>query len=780
MQKRVAEENTESVPTPLQPLQNFQTLDNGIQLLLVPTKSNLTTLNITYRVGSRNEGLCQTGDTHILEHMMFGGSKNYCGSKGMWSLEEQGAILNATTYLDRTNYYEVLETKHVPHALDLEADRMFQPLLSPEKLKSEMTVVRNEYERGRNNPFSLMSSKMMEMAFNEHPYGHSTIGYLADIEHVNADSLKRYHKKYYKPNNATIILTGNIPADAVQLVTEKFKDIPAGESAENFVIEPVQQGMRRFRENGPAGIIGLGFKAPNGLHHDAVELELLAYNINNHGIFDNLVKDGTLYNVSASWQRMKDPFLFTIWASAPDPHVAEEAMWKTIKCCPSIALEKKALKQLWNSQVESSQGLAAELNEAVARGDWKDVWNRHGVLDQCDGSNMWKYFTPEQCTVGIMAQGPPAVKIEAQMYEAADVQIQSQVPSDIVFEQTQHGLFAESDTVHLKIEYQSSHPSCVNALLADMITKGSGNVCPDKIQQVMGSNGVIRKTCSTSQGYSLSYQCPVSSIDLITTELSQPLFDKQELHRAIKQHAQGLVSAQDNVDLHVVNILKNKLFGTPMPCSDLEKICSISDLRNVPKPCRITASGPPHAIAKMKELHVDGFQEEFLTPLGATGSYHHKINKTSCAVVWGCAVKPNAVITLAASILGGGFAGRLMKTVRDAEGLTYGIYAGVSDNLFLVKTSFNPKLLQRGIASTENQLKMWRHGVTAQELQVHKQMIIGKRAVLQDDMARYVDFMHSNKISDAELNGVTLEDINVALEALPLFFRVSSGPFETV
>jgi len=761
---------------PLQNMKNMQTLKNGAQLLLVPTKSKVTTLNVTYRVGSRNEGLCQTGDTHILEHMMFGGSKNYFGKNGMWSLEEQGAVLNATTYLDRTNYYEVLQTQNLGHALKLEADRMQFPLLKPEKLKSEMTVVRNEYERGKNNPFSTMTNKMMQIAFNEHPYGHSTIGYLADIEHVNADSLKQYHKKYYNPSNATIIMTGNIPPDAAALVQTAFEQVPRGTSADNFVVEPVQRGMRRFHENGQAGVVGIGFKAPEGLHADAVELELLAYNINNKGIFDHLVQDGTVYNVSASWQRMKDPFLFTVWASAPDPKAAEAAMWQVINCKPKIVLEKKALKQLWHSQVESSQGMASELNEAVARGDWRDVWNRHDVLDQCDGSNMWKYFTPDQATVGIMSRGPPAREIPTGRYQAKNVNIPAQVSSDIVFEQTKQGNFTEHDTVHLKIEYNSQHPASVNALLADMITRGSGNVCPDKIQQVMGSNGVIRKTEATPQGYALHYQCPAESVHLITTELSQPLFDPQELQQAIKKHAQGVVSAQDNLDLHAVNILQNKLFGTPMPCSDIDSLCKITQLQHITKPCKITAAGPPRALEQLKALHVGGFQEQRPTPLNATGSYHHIADKTSCAVVWGCAVEPDAVLKVAASILGGGFAGRLMKTVRDKQGLTYGISAGIKDNMFIVKTSFNPTLLQQGIESTEKEIALWREGVTADELSIHKTMIVGQRAVLEDDMGKYVDFVHSNKISDEQINYVTQEEINKVVKNLPKLYRVSTGP----
>jgi hypothetical protein len=311
-----------------------------------------------------------------------------------------------------------------------------------------------------------------------------------------------------------------------------------------------------------------------------------------------------------------------------------------------------------------------------------------------------------------------------------------------------------------------------------MITRGSGNVCPDKIQQVMGSNGVIRKTEATLQGYALHYQCPADSVHLITTELSQPLFDKEELHRAIKKHAQGVVSAQDNLDIHSVNILKNKLFGTPMPSSDIESLCKITQLQHITKPCKITAAGPRDVMKQLKALHVAGFKEQRPTPLNTTGSYHHTADKTSCAVVWGCAVEPTAVLKVAASILGGGFAGRLMKTVRDKQGLTYGISAGIKDNMFIVKTSFNPTLLQKGISSTEKEIAAWREGVRLEELKTHQEMIVGQRAVLEDDMGKYVDFVHSNKISDAQINAVTLEEINQVVKDLPKLYRVSTGPNE--
>ena len=755
----------------------IHTLNNGLQVLMVPTNSNVTTLNITYRVGSRNEGLCQTGDTHILEHMMFGGSMHFKGQEGMWKLEEMGAVLNATTYLDRTNYFEVLETKHLADALDREADRMLQPLLSAEKLRSEMTVVRNEYERGENSMFNRMNSKMMNCAFLEHPYRHSTIGYLKDIENVTAGSLKEYHHRYYKPNNATLVMTGNIPTNAMQMVRDRFDTIPQGTTAEIRVVEPPQHGMRRFYESGPAGIVGIGFKAPAGLHPHAVELELLAYNINNNGIFEHLVKDGTLFNVSANWQRMKDPFLFSIWASAPDPIRAEEAIWNVLRQKPHFELPKKAVRNLWNSQCESSQGMAAEINEAIARGDWRDVWCRHKVLEECDGSNMWSYFDPQQATVGIMMNGPKARAMPDGKYEAFDPDISCRARQAGDVQVTEQGTFMDSDNVHLRIEYQSDAPEVVNALIADMTTKGCGRFGAQEIQTLMGSNGVIRQTEATPNGYALCYHGPSSSIDLIMKELQHPQYSAQELRNAVKLHAQSLYISQENPDQISVQVLKHQLFGTPMPMNNLEYLNAVRDIRQEARPTKITAAGPPDVIEKIKTLHVTGFEPKSLDDRpDAVGQQHLQMDKASCAVAWGCRTKVSAPLMLAASALGGGFAGRLMKDVRDKQGLTYGIYAGVKDNMLLIKSSFNPTLLRKGVDATENIVAEWRHGITAEELHTHKNMILGKRAVMQDDVDKYVNFTHCSKISSDDIRAVTLEDVNKALDELPALFRVTTGP----
>ena len=766
-------------PNPQEAPHGLHTLENGLQVLFVPTNSSVTTLNITYRVGSRNEGLCQTGDTHLLEHMMFGGSLHFKGTNGMWKLEELGAAMNATTYLDRTNYYETLETKYLTEALAREADRMLCPLLSAEKLVSEMPVVRNERERGTNSPFQLMNSKMMSCAFLEHPYGHSTIGYLADVEHVTAANLQEYHHKYYKPNNATLTMTGNIPANALAMVRKHFDPVPRGTTADIFVVEPLQHGMRRYYEAGNTGIVGIGFKCPNGLHPHAIELELLAHNINNNGIFDHLVNDGTVFNISAQWQRMKDPFLFTIWASAKDPIAAEHAIWDVIRQKPSFDLPKEAVKNGWHAACESSQGMAAEINEAIARGDWRDVWCRHRVLDECDGSNMWTYLVPEQATVGTMLHTPAAHAVPVGSYSATTPTFSPTCAGSSEVSHLSHGTFVHAENIHLRIEYQSGMPRVLNALHADMITKGCGSRSDSEIQLLMGAVGVVRHTEATQDGFALSYNGPPHSIDLVMDELLHPTFAPGALQKTLRMHAQSLVMAQNNPDLMVMHILQHKLYNEPMPMTNLEHLQNCNAIEHRLMPTKITCAGPPMAIQKMIQLYVPGFTHTEVPQntqnTQNTQNEHMNSDKTSCAVVWGCAVKENAALTIAASALGGGFAGRLMKKIRDEMGLTYGIYAGIKDGMLVVKSSFNPTLLQTGIQETEAVIQQWRHGIDIHELTTHKQMLLGKRAVLKDDMCKYVNFLHCSVVADEAIRAVTLDHVRDALGALPQLVRISTG-----
>ena len=203
-------------------------LDNGLRFLLFPDQSKQQiTVNVTYMVGSRHEGYGETGMAHLLEHLVFKGTPDHPNIPD--ELTERGAFPNGTTWFDRTNYFETFPASedNLAWALDLEADRMVNSFIAAEDLESEMTVVRNEWESGENQPIAVLQKRVMSAAYDWHNYGNSTIGARADLENVPIERLQAFYRKYYQPDNALVVIAGRFePEYAIQLVAEEFGVIP--------------------------------------------------------------------------------------------------------------------------------------------------------------------------------------------------------------------------------------------------------------------------------------------------------------------------------------------------------------------------------------------------------------------------------------------------------------------------------------------------------------------------------------------------------------------------
>src|SRR3990167_9712813 len=186
---------------------------NGLRVLVKEDHSTpIVGFNITYLVGGRNEHVGCTGSTHILEHMLFKGSNNFDGKKNkliMNLLEDVGAKINATTSLDRTNYYALVPSEHLELVIRAEADRMRGALLPKEEWAKEMTVVRNEFERDENDPGSAVYKELLQSAYQAHPYHHGVIGWLDDIENATVEKLREFYDKFYWPNNAVVMIVGD-------------------------------------------------------------------------------------------------------------------------------------------------------------------------------------------------------------------------------------------------------------------------------------------------------------------------------------------------------------------------------------------------------------------------------------------------------------------------------------------------------------------------------------------------------------------------------------------
>ncbi len=209
-------------------------LENGLRVTLSVDRSTpLVGVNLWYAVGSRNERPGRTGFAHLFEHMMFQGSANVPKNRHFELVESAGGTLNASTWFDRTNYYETLPSNHLELALWLESDRMgwMLPAMTAEKLENQQEVVKNERkERYDNQPYGDWDERIQSMVFpSTHPYHHSVIGSMEDIGAATLDDIADFFRTFYVPNNAVLTLAGDVDPDrALASVERYFGEIPAG------------------------------------------------------------------------------------------------------------------------------------------------------------------------------------------------------------------------------------------------------------------------------------------------------------------------------------------------------------------------------------------------------------------------------------------------------------------------------------------------------------------------------------------------------------------------
>jgi len=378
--------------------------ENGLTVLLAPSAAApVVAFQVTYRVGSRNEGAGLTGATHLLEHLMFKGSERFnrdLGTSVFQTLQAVGGQINATTWYDRTNYYALLPSEHLERAVEIEADRMRGARVRDEDLASERTVVLNELDRGENEPLRVLLHTVYATAFQAHPYGHPVIGWRSDVETVTAAGLRHFYDTYYWPQRATATVAGQFERDeALALIERHFGSIPAGPEADPDAPEPLvhrdpdaavtrepeQRGERRVtvRQAGELGTVLLAYKAPAGLDETADALDVLVQVLaagKSGRLYRALVDPGLATSASAYFPRLRDPGLFAAYATlAPDvSHETAEAELKAaLRAIADDGITEaelaRARRQVVADEAFGRDGpyaVVAQINEAVAVGDW--------------------------------------------------------------------------------------------------------------------------------------------------------------------------------------------------------------------------------------------------------------------------------------------------------------------------------------------------------------------------------------------------------------------------
>ncbi len=398
-------------------------LSNGLRVLLFPDQSKPTiTVNATYLVGSRMEGYGETGMAHLLEHMLFKGSAHHPHVPD--ELTAHGASPNGSTSYDRTNYFETFSAtdENLNWGLSLESDRMINSFIAEKDLKSEFSVVRNEFESGENSPQNILEERVLSTMYLWHNYGKATIGSKEDIEKVPIKNLQAFYKKYYQPDNAVLLVAGKIDvAKTLALVVKYFGGIPRPTRVIDpcYTIEPAQDGERSVTLNrvGDVQTVGVAYHVVSGADKDYAAFDILNESLTNQPngrLYQSMVKTGLASTVGADNPALKDPSYFYITADVLKEKSIKKAKEALLNTIDDIAgnpitadeVEKARAKLIKNFEetYRNTMYTGLTLSEYIAQGDWRLAFLYRDHLKKVTADDVNRivkiYFIKSNRTIG--------------------------------------------------------------------------------------------------------------------------------------------------------------------------------------------------------------------------------------------------------------------------------------------------------------------------------------------------------------------------------------------
>lgn len=574
-------------------------LDNGLKVLLFKDNSAQTiTVNITYLVGSKHEGYGEKGMAHLLEHMVFKGTPNHPDIPK--ELTERGARPNGTTYFDRTNYYETFNAndENLEWVLDLEADRMLNSYISNEDLQSEFSVVRNEFESGENSPANVLRLKVINTAYLWHNYGNATIGNRSDIERVPIKNLQAFYKKYYRPDNAVLMVTGKFDTDkTLALIEKKFGDLKNPEQSLISVptIEPAQDGERRVALSrvGELQIVSTLYHLPAGSHEEyaamAVAEEILTDNPSGR-LYKALVDGKKASTVWSYSPFTKEPSFLYINVDVPSDKSlteAESTMFNLLDGLKDNPVTKEEvnrakaniLKQ-FDQISRNSAFLGTFMSEFIGAGDWRLSFIQRDRVEAMTAETVnaaiQRYLIPTNRTVGNFMPSEKPIRIAIEHTEGLYALVANYKGKeglgegeafDVSYENIQNRLNTGALN-KLPIEYgfikKNNRGNTINlsfvirngnvddfmnkgklaTYTAQMLNKGTTNNTRQDIEDKLsalkstirfsGSNGRISANISTTEAHLMG------TLELMTDILKNPIFDAAELEKLKTEELAGI------------------------------------------------------------------------------------------------------------------------------------------------------------------------------------------------------------------------------------------------
>ena len=600
-------------------------LANGLQVLLVPDDSKpTTTVNVTYRVGSRHENYGETGMAHLLEHMLFKGTPT---TKNVWAdFTKRGLRANGSTSLDRTNYFASFAANddNLQWYLSWQADIMVNSFIARSDLDTEMTVVRNEFESGENNPGRSLLQKIFATMYQWHNYGKSTIGARTDIENVDIPRLQAFYRQHYQPDNATLIVSGKFDsAQVLSWVSRYFGALPKPQRViqSAYTLDPPQDGERQVtvRRVGGAPLIYMTYHVPAGSHPDFAAVQLLAGVLGDTPggrLHKRVVEKKLAAQAFAGAWALAEPGPLILGAAIAPGQDVQQARAAMVTVIDGLAKEPVTAEELerarigwlngWEQGFSDPESIGVAISEAVALGDWRLYFLQRDLVRKLTLADINRvaveWLRPDNRTVGLFL---PTAKPE-RAPQGARVDVAAQVKDykgDLAaavaeaFDPTPANLDARSQSAQMPGTLQVAllpkgtrgrvvqaqlvlrfgtekslfGQEAVAGMVGSLLDKGAAGMSRQQIADALdrlqaelsfnASGDTLQASITTRRD-----KLP-AVIELVAKLLREPAFDAGPLEEARKQWLTGIERQRKEPSAVIANRLARH--GNPYPRGDL-------------------------------------------------------------------------------------------------------------------------------------------------------------------------------------------------------------------
>lgn len=608
-------------------------LPNGLQVLLYPDQSKQTiTVNITYKVGSRHEGYGETGMAHLLEHMVFKGTPRHPDIPN--ELSKHGARPNGTTWYDRTNYFETFAAtdENLNWALDLEADRMVNSFIAKKHLDTEMSVVRNEFESGENDPGSILMERVLSTAYLWHNYGKSTIGARADIEKVPIERLQGFYKKYYQPDNAVLMVAGKIDEKkTLWLIHKYFSPLkkPTRELIPTYTDEPTQDGERNviLKRVGDVQVVSCLYHIPPGSHKDAAAADILADIMTNEPsgrLYKALVETKKASSQFGWCATLKEPGFVYFGVQVRKENSLEEARSILLKTLDDIRTNpptKEEVDRAKNKQIKdfelsfrNTEFVGRSISEYIGMGDWRLAFIYRDNIRKVTPEDVQRvastYFKPDNRTIGMFypeakpdradIPGAPdimalvkdykgdALVAQGEEFDPSPANIESrthrgQEPNSIKYaflpKATKGNVVNANITLRFGNEMNLKGKSTISSFTASMLDKGTSSksrqAIKDEFDKLKARVGFFGSGGSLNVNIQTTKENLTAVLNLVTEVLKQPAFNEKEFEELRNEELAGTEEQKSDPQALVGNAIQRHL--NPYPKDDIRYIKTIEE-----------------------------------------------------------------------------------------------------------------------------------------------------------------------------------------------------------